>query len=193
MALGTPRARRTAHLARKSGTNHAGQTAEGPLTIRVARIAHAEAFHASPVGKLHAQATVATIHCIAHEGLPSTSALRGSPCHPKGRNEVEEPRSGLTRRAPQRSRRPPPLPPSRGGPHAAVDLAACLGAAQTVDLTTWILTRPLVGVKKLLGFTSLTAMSMIVPMADCAGRALAGLMAPCAHGAKILRDHHGPW
>ena len=78
------------------------------------------------------------------------------------------------------------------------------------------LTRPLVGVKKLLGFTSLTAMSMIVPMADCAGRALAGLLAPCtrgprartcslnrspryafgrehAHRAKILRDHHGPW
>ena len=55
------------------------------------------------------------------------------------------------------------------------------------------LTRPLVGVKKLLGFTSLTAMSMIVPMADCAGRALAGLLAPCVHGAKILRDHHGPW
>ena len=68
--------------------------------------------------------------------------------------------------------------------------------------------RPLVGVKKLLGFTSLTAMSMIVPMADCAGRALAGLLAPCrarapstvhafgrehAHRAKILRDHHGPW
>ena len=32
--------------------------------------------------------------------------------------------------------------------------------------------------QKLLGFTSLTAMSMIVPMADCAGRALAGLLAP---------------
>ena len=135
--------------------------------------------------------------------------------------------------SPAAFRSPPPLPPSRGGPHAAVDLAACLGAAQTVDLTTWILTRPLVGVKKLLGFTSLTAMSMIVPMADCAGRArprfareaLAGLLAPCTravytravrarapstvvpamlsvastrtcpcvHGAKILRDHHGPW
>ena len=118
--------------------------------------------------------------------------------------------------SPAAFRRPPPLPPSRGGPHAEVDLAACLGAAQTVDLTTWILTRPLVGVKKLLGFTSLTAMSMIVPMADCAGRALAGLLAPCrerapstvvpamlsvastrtcpcVHGAKILRDHHGPW
>ena len=40
----------------------------------------------------------------------------------------------------------------------------------------------LVGVKKLLGFTSLTAMSMIVPMADCAGRAFAGLLAPCTHG-----------
>ena len=40
---------------------------------------------------------------------------------------------------------------------------------------------------------SLTAMSMIVPMADCAGRALAGLLCPCVHGAKILRDHHGPW
>ena len=75
---------------------------------------------------------------------------------------VEEPRSGLTA----------PLPPSRGGPHAAVDLAACLGSR------AW----PLVGVKKLLGFTSLTAMSMIVPMADCAGRALAGLLAPCTHG-----------
>ena len=73
--------------------------------------------------------------------------------------------------SPAAFRRPPPLPPSRGGPHAAVDLAACLGAAQTVDLTTWILTGPLVGVEKLLGFTGLTAMSMIVPMADCAGRA----------------------
>ena len=32
-----------------------------------------------------------------------------------------------------------------------------------------------------------------VPVADCAGRALAGLLAPCVHRAKILRDHHGPW
>ena len=40
-----------------------------------------------------------------------------------------------------------------------------------------------------MGFKKLTAMSMIVPIADCAGRArlrfaqetLAGLLAPCAH------------
>ena len=56
-------------------------------------------------------------------------------------------------------------------------------------------------VKALCGasWVSPTAMSM-VPMADCAGRArprfareaLAGLLGPCVHGAKILRDHHGP-
>ena len=33
----------------------------------------------------------------------STSSPRDSTCHPKGRNAVEEPRSGLTRRGPWRS------------------------------------------------------------------------------------------
>ena len=71
---------------------------------------------------------------------------------------------------------------SRGGPHAAVDPPLALAAAQTVDLTTWILTRPLLGVKRAHGFKKLTAMPTIVAVADCAGRALAGLLAPCTHG-----------
>ena len=45
--------------------------------------------------------------------------------------------------------------------------------------------------KELMGFTSLTAMSMIVPMADCAGRALAGLLAPCTRAVYTGRVHTG--
>ena len=36
-----------------------------------------------------------------------------------------------------------------------------------------------------MGFKKLTAMSMIVPIAHCAGRALAGLLAPCTHGPVL--------
>ena len=98
--------------------------------------------------------------------------------------------------SPAAFRRPPPLPPSRGGPHAAVDLAACLGSRANGRFDNMDTHQAASRRQKSSWFQEVDRDANDragVPVADCAGRALAGLSCPCVHGAKILRDHHGPW